>query len=52
MNYNRLMDIFSSERHMSLIVPKEGSPVSRDGLTDGTYHMFGKDPICGVIAVI
>ena len=29
------------------LVPMEGSPVSRDGLTDGTYHMFSKDPVYG-----
>ena len=27
----------------------EGSPVSRDGLTEGMYHVFSKDPVYGVI---
>ena len=27
----------------------EGSPILRDGLTDGTYHVFSKDLVYGVI---
>ena len=31
------------------LVPMEDSSVSRDGLTDCTYHVFGKDLVYGVI---